>query len=44
MAYEKVNLGSEYIIFLSLSRLKNVELFCFYGYKTYGDLSLSWIT
>lgn len=44
--YERLsyNLGNECTIFLSLSCLKNLELFCLYGYKTYVNLSLSWTT
>lgn len=44
--YERLsyNLGNECTIFLSLSCLKNLELFCSYGYKTYVNLSLSWTT
>lgn len=44
--YERLNynLGNKRAIFLSLSCLKNLQLFCPYGYKTYVNLSLSWTT
>lgn len=35
-------LGNEGTLFLSHSPLKTLALFCFYGYKTYIALPLSW--